>query len=156
AKDSETALKRVVLLTLMSPRFLYREVDGGPDSYDVASRLSFGLWDSAPDQELLKAAAAGKLRTREEVTRQAERMLGDMRAKAKLRDFFLTWLRVDYATDVSKDPKRFPGFDAAIVSDLRTSLDLFLDDIVWSGDSDFRRLLLSDELYLNGRLAKFY
>ncbi|MFL5339950.1 MAG: DUF1592 domain-containing protein [Gemmataceae bacterium] len=164
AKDAESAVKRTVILALLSPRFLYREVGGNTASggrqpaemFDVASRLSFGLWDSSPDQELLAAAAAGKLGTREEVVKQAERMLGDLRARAKLRDFFLTWLRVDYATDVSKDPKRFPEFDATVVSDLRTSLDLFLDEIVWSDASDFRRLLLSDELYLNGRLAKVY
>jgi hypothetical protein len=50
----------------------------------------------------------------------------------------------------------FPGFDEAVASDLRTSLDLFLDDVVWSKESDFRRLLLADELYLNGRLSKLY
>jgi hypothetical protein len=55
-----------------------------------------------------------------------------------------------------KDAKRFPGFDAAVVSDLRTSLELFLDDVVWSESSDFRQLLLSDELFVNARLAKFY
>jgi hypothetical protein len=57
---------------------------------------------------------------------------------------------------VAKDPKQFSGFDQAIVSDLRTSLDLFLDDVIWRENSDFRRLLLADDVYLNGRLAKFY
>ena len=57
---------------------------------------------------------------------------------------------------MAKDADRFPGFDPAVVADLRTSLDLFLDDVTWNGDSDFRRLLLADDLYMNGRLAKFY
>src|SRR5205823_7225826 len=56
APEPETAVKRVVLLVLKSPRFLYREVGSTPDAYDVAARLSFGLWDSLPDQELLDAA----------------------------------------------------------------------------------------------------
>ena len=146
-----------MLLTLKSPRFLYREVGGGPDGYDVAARLSFGLWDSLPDDELLDAAAAGQARRRASRSpQQAERMLADPRAKAKLREFLLTWLKVDHAPDLAKDPKRFPGFDAAVASDLRTSLELFLDDVVWSDASDFRQLLLADDVYLNGRLAKFY
>jgi hypothetical protein len=73
-----------------------------------------------------------------------------------LREFLLHWLKIDQVADIAKDPKRFPGFDAAMVSDLRTSLELFLDDVVWSESGDFRRLLLSDETYLNGRLARFY
>src|SRR5581483_11542760 len=128
--DAETAVKRVVLFVLKSPRFLYREVGGGPDAYDTAARLSFALWDSIPDAELLAAAAKGELGTRDQLTRQAERMLTDPRAKAKLREFLLTWLKVEQPPDMAKDPKRFPGFDAAVAADLRTSLELFLDDVL--------------------------
>jgi hypothetical protein len=83
-------------------------------------------------------------------------MLADPRAHVKLREFLLTWLKVGQAPDVAKDSKRFPGFDPAVATDLRTSLELFLDEAVWSGSADFRQLLLADDLYLNGRLAKFY
>jgi cytochrome c553 len=154
-RDPETAVKRVVLLTLTSPRFLYREA-GGRDAYAVASRLSFGLWDSLPDRELLEAAAAGRLATRAGVARQARRMLPDLRTHAKLRDFLLQWLKVDQVPDVAKDPARFPGFDEAAGSDLRTSLELFLDDVVWGPSGDFRQFFLADSLYLDGRLAPFY
>ncbi len=156
ARDPETAVKRVVLLVLKSPRFLYREIGGGGDAYDVAARLSFGLWDSLPDAALLEAAAQGQLATREQVARQAERMSADLRTRAKLREFFLQWLKVEEHPDLAKDAERFPGFDAAVASDLRTSLELFLDDVLWDDASDFRRLLLADHVYLNGRLAKFY
>ena len=156
AKNADVAIKRVVLLTLKSPRFLYRELPSERDGFAVASRLSFELWDSMPDEELLKAAAAGKLSSRAEVVRQAERMLGDPRAKVKLREFLHTWLKIDQPRDVAKDPKRFPGFDQDIVWDLRSSLDLFLDDVVWSERSDLRRLMLDDSIYMNGRLAQFY
>lgn len=156
AREPELGVKRVVLMTLKSPRFLYREVAEGGDAHDVAARLAFGLWDSIPDRELLEAAARGALTTPEQVRRQAERMLADPRAKTKLRDFLLAWLKADQPGDLAKDPKRFPGFDAAVISDLRTSLELFLDDVVWSEASDFRQLLLADEVYLNERLAKFY
>jgi hypothetical protein len=155
-RDLETAVKRVVLLVLKSPRFLYREVGGGADVYDVASRLSFGLWGSLPDEELLRAAAEGKLTTREQVVHQAERMLGDLRARTRLRQFLLAWVKANQSRDVAKDPRRFPGFDAAAVCDLRTSLELFLDEVIADSASDFRRLLLADHMYLNGRLARFY
>src|SRR5205823_3832995 len=104
--DPEVGVKRVAILALNSPRFLYREL-GSPlsaartsaaaensprnpggairDSYDVASRLSFGLWDSLPDDELMRAAASGKLNTRDDIAKQAERMVTDPRAWSKLR-----------------------------------------------------------------------
>jgi hypothetical protein len=157
AKNPEAAVKRVVLLVLKSPRFLYREIGGKSlDGYDVASRLSFGLWDSLPDQPLLAAAASGQLRTREQVVRQAERMVGDLQARAKLRELFLQWLKVDQVPDIAKDPKRYPQFNEVIASDLRTSLDLFLEDVIGSDGADFRQLLRADYVYLNGRLAPLY
>ena len=154
--DTDLAVKRVVLLVLKSPRFLYPDAGTSPEQFATATRLSFALWDAPPDKELLDAATAGKLGTRDEVAKQAERMLTDPRAKAKLREFLIIWLKLDQVKELAKDATRFPGFDAELASDLRTSLELFLDDVVWSASSDFRQLLLTDETYLNGRLAKFY
>ncbi|MBI5800176.1 MAG: DUF1592 domain-containing protein [Verrucomicrobia bacterium] len=157
AKDVDVAIKRVVLLVLKSPRFLYPELGGAtPDDFTIASRLSFGLWDSLPDDELTKAAAAGQLRTSEQVVQQTRRMLADPRARAKLRAFFHEWLMMDEATDVSRDPKTFPGFNDALLADLRTSLELFIENVVWNEGADYRKLLLADYLFLNERLAKFY
>jgi cytochrome c553 len=155
---SEIAVKRVVLLTLKSPKFLYHELGGaeGQSPYDVAARLSFGLWDSLPDEELLRAAADGKLVTREEVTAQAERMLTDLRSRSKLRQFFLQWLKIEQPPDMAKNPERYKEFDEAVAADLRTSLELFLDEAIWGERSDFRDLLLSESLPLNGRLAQLY
>lgn len=155
--DMETAVKRVVLLTLKSPRFLYRELGASTtDPYDTASRLSFALWDSLPDDTLLKAAASGTLNTREQITAQAERMVLDNRAWYKQREFFLQWLKVDQYPDLSKDAKKFPDFTPSAAADLRTSLDLTLESIVRSEHSDFRELMLSPKVYLNGRLAPLY
>jgi hypothetical protein len=156
AGSDEDAVKRVAILVFKSPRFLYREVGGGPDQFDVAARLSFGLWDSIADQQLWQAAEQGKLATQQQVTAQAERMLDDFRARAKLRRFALTWLKADVIKDLAKDEERFPEFDAAAVADLRSSLNLFLEDVIWSEASDFRQLLLADKVFLNKRLAKLY
>lgn len=160
AGDPETAVKRVVLLILKSPRFLYRELGGpaesGNNPHDVASRIAFGLWDSLPDQPLLNAAAKNELTTREQVASHARRMLDDPRTQSKLSDFLLRWLKIDHVPDVAKDTEKYPEFNATIANDLRTSLELFLDEVLSSEAADFRQLLLADSLYLNGRLAKFY
>lgn len=155
AKDEETAVKRVVLLVLQSPRFLYREPLAG-DAFDTASRLSFGLWDSPPDAALLDAAANGKLTSRDDVVREASRMLADPRARAKIRGILLGWLKVDQVAELSKDPEVFPEFTPKVASDLQTSLELFVDDVVWSDASDYRQFFRSDSLFLNGRLAAIY
>ena len=151
------AVTRVVLLALKSPHFLYLGLAGAKtDDFAVAERLSFAMWDSIPDKELAKVAALGTLRTREQVQAQAQRMLADVRARAKVQHFLHHWLQLNHAEIVAKDATLYPGFTPEIIADLRTSLDLFLDDAFWNGSSDYRRLLLADHLYLNGRLAKFY
>lgn len=157
ARDLDTAVKTVVLLALKSPRFLYLGLSSDPpDDYEVASRLAFGLWDSLPDQALLQAASQGQLRTQEQVAAQAERMMANLRTRSKVRYFFHKWLPVERSYDVSKDPQLFPGFDRTVAADASVSLDLFLDDVVWSPASDFRQLLLSNSLFVNRRLASFY
>src|SRR5688572_3804368 len=157
APDPETAVKRSVLLALKSPQFLYVELPAGrPDSDRMASRLSFAMWDSAPDAELTRAARDRRLLTRQDVAAQASRMLDDPRTRAKLRAFFHHWLQMRYIEDVQKDPALYPDFTPEIIDDLRTSLNLFLDEVVWSDASDFRELLRSNQLMVNDRLASFY
>ncbi len=155
--DPELAVKRVVLLVLKSPRFLYLGVGGEPaDNYRIAERLAFGLWDSLPDRELLEAAAEDRIAADEKIAYQTQRMLSDPRTHAKLRQFLHQWLKVDRVEAITKDESVFPAFDQATASDLRMSLDLFLDAIVWSEESDFRQLLLSPDLFVNERIADFY
>jgi hypothetical protein len=160
APDLDAALKRSMLLVLGSPRFLFHTEAAAseePDSFATAARLSFGLWDSIPDQPLWDAAAKNQLVTAEQVRRQAERMANDRRTRSKLRDFLFAWLRVDHAPEIVKDKTRYSEFSAEIAADMRTSLELFVDDVAWgAGGSDFRRLFTDDEVYLNGRLAPLY
>src|SRR5204863_7334128 len=92
----EDAVKRVVLLTLKSPRFLYLGLDDAkPDEFEIAARLSYCLWDSLPDPGLRKLAAERKLHSREEVAAQAQRLLNDPRCHAKMLAFFHHWLQMD-------------------------------------------------------------
>lgn len=152
----EQGVKRAIIAILKSPRFLYPEIGSEPSDFTVASRLALGLWDSIPDQALLDAAKNGELRTPDQVRAQASRLMGDFRARAKVNDFFFRWLKLDVEGDLRKNPESFPGFDAALVADLRRSLELFIDRVVWSDASDYRDLIQADYLMLNQRLADFY
>ena len=152
----EIAAKRATLLILKSPRFLYPGVDVPVDDFAVAGRLALGMWDSLPDQALTEAAAKGELHTPEQIHAQSLRMMSHPRARAKVRDFNEHWLAMEKTDDLSKDPQAYPGFDAALVADLRRSLELFVDHVAWSEAADYRELLQADYLYLNNRLADYY
>ena len=156
-KTMDDAVKRVVLLALKSPQFLYTEfTDGKVGDYEVASRLSYEIWDSLPDRDLVKAAGKGELRTREQIAAQAQRMLRDPRARAKALAFLHHWLQMDRVEELEKDNKVFPGFSPEIIADLRSSLNLFLEDTFWSKESDYRTLLTADYMFVNEELAEFY
>lgn len=153
----EEAARRVVLLALKSPRFLYLGLDQDrTDDFAVAERLSFALWDSLPDAELRGLATRGGLHTREQVSAEAQRMLHDPRTRTKLQYFLQQWLQMNRVEDLAKDAQLYPGFTPEIIADLRVSLNLFLDEVVWSARPDYRRLLLERELWVNPRLAEFY
>jgi hypothetical protein len=156
AATPDTGLERSLLLVLGSPRFLFREVGGDiDDPFATASRMSFGMWDSVPDDQLLAAAQYKRLATPAQVRQQAERMVKDRRTRLKLRDFLASWLRIDIGPEITKDSRAFPGFSAEAAADLRTSLWLLIDDVV-DGGGDFRRLFTDDQVHLNGRLAPLY
>ena len=154
--EPELAVKRAAMLIVKSPRFLYPEVGHETDDAAVASRLALGMWDSLPDAPLIEAAQKGELHTSEQIFAQAVRMMDDKRARAKLRDFFAHWLRLSEGADMTKDGKTYPGFDQAIVADLKRSLEVFVDHVCWSEKADYRELLQADYLFLNPRLAAFY
>lgn len=153
----DNAIKRVVILTLKSPSFLYVDrTRDASDPYQIASRLAFGIWDSIPDETLLQKAASGELKNPDVQREQIDRMLRDQRAKTKLRTFVHHWLGTRHAVGLSKSKELYPDFDAQTLADLQTSLDLFIDDVLESPKPDFRLFLNVDYLYLNERLAKLY
>lgn len=158
--DYETATKRSLMLTLTSPYFLYpslnRNEKGEPDQFTTAAHLALALWDSVPDKQLRQAASKGHLSNEKQINDRLWNMMGDPRTKAKLHTFFHQWLNLSEKEDLDKDPKLFPGFDEKIIADLRTSLNLFIDSVVWSKNSDYRRLFTEDKIHLNLRLANFY
>lgn len=158
AANPEAAVRRGVILALMSPSFLYVDLTPAtetPDQHAIASRLSFALWDSMPDRPLVEAADHGQLRSPEQIQAEARRMIRDPRARNKMRDFFRHWLELE-DRDLAKDKNLFPEFDEAVIADLRNSLELFTEQIIWSESSDYRQLLLADYLLMNDRLRRLY
>ncbi|MFT4691309.1 MAG: hypothetical protein ACI9OD_003532 [Limisphaerales bacterium] len=158
AATLEQAVKRLVLFTLTSPRFLYPGFRGdqAPDQWEIASRLALSLWDSLPDQRLRGLARLGQFKSPEQIAKVAGLMVYDWRSRAKLRGFFYHWLELERAVELSKDSNVYPEFNEAVLADLRTSLNLFLDEAVWGKRANYRELLLADYLFLNERLGKLY
>jgi Protein of unknown function (DUF1592)/Protein of unknown function (DUF1588)/Protein of unknown function (DUF1595)/Protein of unknown function (DUF1585)/Protein of unknown function (DUF1587) len=142
---------RVVLQTLLqSPNFVYHfELAPAPagvgvaplSGYEVASRLSFALWDTLPDTELLDAAGAGMLDTKEGLRAQAERLIASDRAKDALSSFHVQWLGLDALLDTSKDAQLFPQFTDALKGAMRDETTNFADFVIRRGDGRLATLL---------------
>lgn len=157
-QDDAEAIKRVTLVAIKSPRFLYPDANV-PDSRSqaTANRLALILFDSLPsDRRFHEAVRAGGLENEEQVRAFARASLNDYRARAKTRDFLYEWLNLGQPADITKNAEAFPGFDAALIADLRSSLDAFLDEVVWSERSDYREFFLADWAMSNLRLAEYY
>lgn len=153
----DEAVKKSLLLVLKSPRFLYLGVGGaGNDSYALAARVSYALWDSLPDQRLIDLAKKNELNKREVLSKEVERMIADPRTATKLRAYFHRWLKVDDLHGLHKEDGKFPGFDDTFIVDLRASLDLTIDEVIIDPASDYRRFFTDKGVWMNGRMAKFY
>jgi uncharacterized protein DUF1592/uncharacterized protein DUF1588/uncharacterized protein DUF1587/uncharacterized protein DUF1585/uncharacterized protein DUF1595 len=157
----EVALKRV----LVSPHFLFRiESDpagvapGSPyriSDIELASRLSFFLWSSIPDDELLDVAAHGKLKDPVALEQQVRRMLADSRAKALVSNFTGQWLYLRNMQKVVPDGDAFPEFDENLRAAFQQETQLFLESMLRE-DRSVLDLLKADYTFLNERLARHY
>ncbi len=149
-------VKRVVMLAIKSPRFLFPELEQRDPHFTVARRLALGIWDSIPDRELFELAEQGKLTDPQVIEGQLWRMMSHPKAAAKLSSFFADWLQMDRAHHAARDPERFPGFDAELLVESRRSLENFVHQIAWSDSSDYRQLFLAPHIFENPRLAQYY
>ena len=163
--DFDAGIERALAAILVSPEFLFRverdPADAKPGSvYEVddltfASRLSFFLWSSIPDDELLDAAEAGKLSDPEELERQVRRMLADSRSKSLTSSFAAQWLYLRNLEAARPDMRLFPDFDDNLRQAMRTETELFFDSVLRE-DRPVVELLEADYTFLNQRLAKHY
>ena len=157
----EMALRRV----LMSPDFLFRR-ESDPDGaapgqpyaiseLELASRLSFFLWSSIPDGELLDLAERGELRRPRVLDQQVARMLADPRARALVDNFGGQWLYLRNMELVSPDPYAFPDFDGNLRVAMTREMELFLESQIRE-DHSVLELMTSDQTFVNQRLAEHY
>ena len=160
--DFEAGIGRALTSILVNPQFLFRverdaESDGPYriEDLELASRLSFFLWSSIPDDELLDAAIAGRLSDPAELERQAQRMLADPRSDNLASNFGGQWLMLRNLEAVSPNPRLYPDFDDNLRQAFRQETELFFDSILRENRSVLD-LLSADYTYLNQRLAKHY
>lgn len=157
-EDDAEAIKRVLLVTLKSPRFLYPTLDVQVSpSRRAANRLALTLFDSLPsDRWLVQQIEKNQLVNEQQIRQAAERMVDDYRTAAKTRQLVERWFDLTDAGEIVKDDSLYPGFDAALVADLRRSFDRFVDEVLWSETSDFRQLLQADWMFTTDRMHDFY
>ena len=150
---------------LQSPHFLYRVefggAEAGPDAvllgdYEMATRLSYFLWGTTPDDALLDAADAGELSTPDEVEDQARRMLEDPRTRRMALHFYGQWLSFHEAPGLSKDPGAFPEWTTEIGELQQQEAEAFIDHVLWEDDAKLSTLLTARYTFANDALAEFY
>lgn len=148
----------VVSAMLQSPEFLYRlEKSGGPvDDFELATRLSFLLWNSSPDDALLDAAARSQLAAGPALRAQITRMLADPRARRALRDYVDDWLDADKLLRTSRDPALFPQFSGALAADMREEIHRLFERVVWQDDGDLVEVLRAERTMVTPALARLY
>lgn len=159
--DFDAAVQLTVAAMLQSPSFLYRlEIGNAGEgqipltSYEVASRLSYFLWESMPDEELFTAAAADELRSPEQLELQARRLLEDERAHATIRNFHRQWLHLDRVGEENKVPEYEawgPGVPEAAVE----ASERFVEELFFDGGT-LSDLLTSNVAWVNDDLAPIY
>ena len=153
---------------LQSPRFLYRIELGEPDperpgelrytDVEMASRLSFLLWNAPPDEALLEAALAGELSSAEGVREHATRMIEDPRARRAVQAFFAQYFDLGRLEGLAgqRDPALYPAMTDTLARSMRTEIELLVDDLVFRRDADVRELFRTRRTFVNDELAVLY
>jgi len=156
--DAVVGLRMTLEALLVAPEFLYRP-EPALDGYAMATRLSYALWQSPPDAELLQAAAEGKLSPGGDapgLLAALERMMRDPRARGAVADFHRQWLQLDHILTAQRDPQLFPEYDASLPPRLRQSTAAFIDQMFWDAGGDLTALLTSPVALVDARLASLY
>jgi mono/diheme cytochrome c family protein len=161
----EGGIENAMVAMLSSAKFLYR-VEAPPatakpgSSYrlsdmELASRLSFFLWSSIPDDELLKVAEQGKVSDPKVLEQQVRRMLADPRARTLTSNFAFEWLKIRDMDALEPDPFVYPAFDRSLRTALRREIEMFIDS-VFREDRSVVDLLTANYTFVNERLAAHY
>lgn len=166
ARESGDSFERAIQVSvqgmLCSPSFLFRVEQDPPkgqvrdlNEFEIASRLSYFLWSSLPDDELYRAAAQGQLKTNQQIAAQALRMLKDPKSQALVENFAGQWLQLRNLDIFAPDKERFPEFDDALRLAARQETEACFLHIMRE-DRSVLEFLDADYTFLNERLAKHY
>jgi hypothetical protein len=157
----DQGIERLVTAVLASPAFLYRAIRT-PDTkeapltdLELASRLSFFLWNTGPDKELLDLAVAKGLSKPGAIDAQVKRMLADPKASTLVSSFSMKWLGLNSLDSVKPDPAIFQGFNEVLRKDFSAETELFISSILLE-DRSIIDLMTADHTFLNDRLARHY
>ena len=161
----DTGIQQAVERALVSPQFLFR-IERDPSTLppngvyrlsdiELASRLSFFLWSSIPDDELLNMAVAGKLKDPAVLDQQVRRMLADARSESLATNFAAQWLFLRDVETKTPSPRFFPDFDLSLTGDFQRETELFLHS-VFREDRSVLDLLRANYTFVNERLARHY
>ena len=157
----EEGIRLAVEAVLASPGFLFRtEHDAGPDAhaiddFELATRLSYFLWSTMPDEELFRVVAAKKLRQPAVLEAQVRRMIADAKSQALVNSFAGQWLGIQHIERKTPDPDRFPAVDEELIEAMHQESNLFIAEIVRQ-DRGILDFIDAPFTYLNGPLANHY
>jgi mono/diheme cytochrome c family protein len=161
----DQGITEVVAAVLASPDFLFRSIQTPKgvsknsefplSDLELASRLSFFIWNTGPDAELLKLAETHQLSKPGAVDAQVKRMMADPKAESLVSSFAMKWLNLTSLDLVQPDPKIFNAFNATLRKDFTTEAEKFLDSILL-GNKNVMDLLTSDQTFVNNTLARYY
>jgi hypothetical protein len=164
--DFYAGLKLALTSLLVAPEFLFRMETAEPDpanpwqyrldGYAKASRVSFLLWDSAPDQELLAAARSGAIHTKAGLKRQLTRLISSQRFEDGVRAFFTDMLQFDGFENLVKDPAIYPKFNQAVSDSAKEQTLKTIIALLVRKRLDYRDLFTSNETFINRPLASVY
>ncbi|MDI1446947.1 DUF1592 domain-containing protein [Polyangium sp. 6x1] len=159
-------IELVLQVMLQSPHFLYRVEFGMPDPveadvvplshHEIASRLSYMLWGTMPDDALFAAADEGRFSTKEAIAEEARRMLDDPRAREAVGNFNAQWLGLSHLDNIKKDSSTYPKYYEGVRPLWRAETLAFLEDVIFEGEGDIGSVFTANYSMLNAELASFY
>ncbi len=158
AGDRLAGARIVVETMLQSPHFLFRVehgAEGAFEQYEIASRLSYLLWETMPDDALFQMAEAGEFSSVEKIETIARRMLEDPRARGSLDEFLAQWMRFDRVLTATRDRRRFREFSPELATAMVEETRLLFNHLVW-GDQNFMEFFTADYTFLSSDLARIY
>jgi hypothetical protein len=161
-----TAIGGVMRAMLQSPEFLFRIERGVPDpahpgwnrltGFEMASRLSYLLWGTTPDEALLIAASDGQLDTAEGVQARAQTMLADPRARDSSQSFYMQWFQLDQFDESSPATSVYPRWNPRLQAAMLSETQHFVDSVLWTPGGDMLDVLTANYSFINPQLASLY